>query len=90
MNGNEKTPEKIFVTGWLRANNAYGAKIKKNFTAELSPKGNTIRTIKLNQNKKQHAILHKEQQSMSNIKLFQSKQIRSVWNEEEQQWYFYQ
>ena len=25
---------------------------------------------------------------MSNIKLFQSKQIRSVWNEEEQQWYF--
>lgn len=44
----EKTPEKIFVTGWLRANNAYGAKIKKNFTAELSPKGNTIRTIKLN------------------------------------------
>lgn len=25
---------------------------------------------------------------MSNIKLFQSKQIRSVWNEEEQRWYF--
>lgn len=25
---------------------------------------------------------------MSNIKLFQSKQIRSVWNKEEQQWYF--
>ena len=25
---------------------------------------------------------------MSNIKLFQSKEIRSVWNEEEQQWYF--
>lgn len=25
---------------------------------------------------------------MSNIKLFQSKQIRSIWNEEEQQWYF--
>lgn len=25
---------------------------------------------------------------MSNIKLFQSKQIRSVWNEEEEQWYF--
>lgn len=25
---------------------------------------------------------------MNNIKLFQSKQIRSVWNEEEQQWYF--
>ena len=25
---------------------------------------------------------------MSNIKLFQSKQIRSLWNEEEQQWYF--
>lgn len=25
---------------------------------------------------------------MSNIKLFQSKQVRSVWNEEEQQWYF--
>ena len=25
---------------------------------------------------------------MSNIKLFESKQIRSVWNEEEQQWYF--
>ncbi|WP_270442113.1 BRO family protein [Acidaminococcus provencensis] len=25
---------------------------------------------------------------MSNIKLFQSQQIRSVWNEEEQQWYF--
>ena len=25
---------------------------------------------------------------MSNIKLFESKQIRSVWNEEEQKWYF--
>jgi len=25
---------------------------------------------------------------MSNIKLFESKKIRSVWNEEEQQWYF--
>lgn len=25
---------------------------------------------------------------MSNIKLFQDKKIRSVWNEEEQQWYF--
>ncbi len=25
---------------------------------------------------------------MSNIKLFQSKEIRSVWNEEDQQWYF--
>jgi len=25
---------------------------------------------------------------MSNIKLFQSKKIRSVWNEEEQKWYF--
>ena len=25
---------------------------------------------------------------MSNIKLFQEKKIRSVWNEEEQQWYF--
>ena len=25
---------------------------------------------------------------MSNIKLFQNKKIRSVWNEEEQQWYF--
>lgn len=25
---------------------------------------------------------------MSSIKLFQSNQIRSVWNEEEQQWYF--
>lgn len=25
---------------------------------------------------------------MSNIKLFQSKEIRSAWNEEEQQWYF--
>ncbi len=25
---------------------------------------------------------------MSNIKLFSQKQIRSVWNEEEQQWYF--
>ncbi len=25
---------------------------------------------------------------MSNIKLFQSREIRSVWNEEEQQWYF--
>lgn len=25
---------------------------------------------------------------MSNIKLFQSKQIRSVWNKEEQQWCF--
>lgn len=25
---------------------------------------------------------------MSNIKLFQNKKIRSVWNEEEEQWYF--
>lgn len=25
---------------------------------------------------------------MSNIKLFESKQIRSVWKEEEQKWYF--
>jgi len=25
---------------------------------------------------------------MSNIKLFESKQIRSVWNESEEQWYF--
>ena len=25
---------------------------------------------------------------MSNIKLFQSKEIRSVWDEESQQWYF--
>lgn len=25
---------------------------------------------------------------MSNIKLFQDKKIRSVWNEVEQQWYF--
>lgn len=25
---------------------------------------------------------------MNNIKLFQSAKIRSVWNEEEQQWYF--
>ena len=25
---------------------------------------------------------------MSNIKLFQDKKIRSVWNEEEEQWYF--
>lgn len=25
---------------------------------------------------------------MNNIKLFQEKKIRSVWNEEEQQWYF--
>lgn len=25
---------------------------------------------------------------MSNIKLFESRQIRSVWNEEEQKWYF--
>ena len=25
---------------------------------------------------------------MSNIKLFHDKKIRSVWNEEEQQWYF--
>lgn len=25
---------------------------------------------------------------MSSIKLFQSNQIRSVWNEDEQQWYF--
>ena len=25
---------------------------------------------------------------MSNIKLFESKQIRSVWNEEEKKWYF--
>jgi hypothetical protein len=25
---------------------------------------------------------------MSNIKLFESKQIRSVWNESEQKWYF--
>ena len=26
--------------------------------------------------------------TMSNIKLFESKQIRSEWNEEEQKWYF--
>jgi DNA-damage-inducible protein D len=25
---------------------------------------------------------------MSNIKLFESKKVRSVWNEEEQKWYF--
>jgi len=25
---------------------------------------------------------------MSNIKLFESKQIRSVWNEQEEKWYF--
>ncbi|MDZ4844850.1 MAG: hypothetical protein SH857_04795 [Chitinophagales bacterium] len=25
---------------------------------------------------------------MGNIKLFESKQIRSVWNEKEQKWYF--
>ena len=25
---------------------------------------------------------------MSDIKLFNQKQIRSVWNEEEEQWYF--
>ena len=25
---------------------------------------------------------------MANIKLFQDKKIRSVWNEEEEQWYF--
>ena len=25
---------------------------------------------------------------MSNIKLFESKQVRSDWNEEEQEWYF--
>lgn len=25
---------------------------------------------------------------MSNIKLFESKKIRSVWNEQEQKWYF--
>ena len=25
---------------------------------------------------------------MSNIKLFESKQVRSAWNEEEQKWYF--
>ena len=25
---------------------------------------------------------------MSNLKLFESKQIRSVWNEQEQEWYF--
>lgn len=25
---------------------------------------------------------------MSNIKLFQDKKIRSIWNEEEEQWYF--
>ena len=25
---------------------------------------------------------------MSNIKLFQNKEIRSVWNEEKEQWYF--
>ena len=25
---------------------------------------------------------------MTNIKLFQDKKIRSVWNEEEEQWYF--
>lgn len=25
---------------------------------------------------------------MSNVKLFESKQVRSTWNEEEQKWYF--
>ena len=25
---------------------------------------------------------------MSNIKLFEEKKVRSVWNEEEQEWYF--
>ncbi len=25
---------------------------------------------------------------MSNIKLFESKQVRSIWNEEQQKWYF--
>ena len=25
---------------------------------------------------------------MSNIKLFESKQIRSIWNEKDQKWYF--
>ena len=25
---------------------------------------------------------------MSNVKLFNQRQIRSVWNEEEEQWYF--
>ena len=25
---------------------------------------------------------------MSSIKLFESKQVRSLWNEQEQQWYF--
>lgn len=25
---------------------------------------------------------------MSNIKLFESKQVRSTWNEDEQKWYF--
>ena len=25
---------------------------------------------------------------MSNIKLFESKQVRSAWNEDEQKWYF--
>jgi hypothetical protein len=25
---------------------------------------------------------------MANIKLFENKQIRSVWNEQEQKWYF--
>ena len=42
----EKTPERLLVTSWIRANNAYGAKVKKTFIAELSSKGDTIKSIK--------------------------------------------
>lgn len=41
----EKTPEGILVKSWLRAKNAFGAKIKRSFVAELSPDGSKIRHL---------------------------------------------
>lgn len=41
----EKTPEGITVKSWLRAKNAFGAKIKRSFVAELSPDGSNIRNL---------------------------------------------
>jgi DNA-damage-inducible protein D len=33
-------------------------------------------------------VKYQKNDKMSSIKLFESKQIRSVWNESEQKWYF--
>lgn len=41
----KKTPEGILVKSWLRAKNAFGAKIKRSFVAELSPDGSNIRNL---------------------------------------------